>query len=344
MRILMVASPIVSLRQPFKGGTEAFIAHLSNELCRRGHTVDVLCKDADEENEFNILQLDESPLRMKDNITTEEEGQKLYQAAQFALIDNSYYDVVHYHSYYHALYDVALLHDIKSIITLHTPVTPRLGLIHKLHKARSEHRYIGVSNRLCDEWEAQLGSAIKVISNGVTVPQKQFLPDAEKSHDLFWMGRINAEKDVVSAIKIAQKLNQSLCIAGPIEDLEYFKTAVEPSLSNSVRYIGHLNHEELFRELAKSRLFLATSKWNEPFGLTTIEALAHGIPVVGFKTAIPEELRFSNVCSAFNTVDEVVSIIKKKREVSPQKCQLFAKNFDFNVTVSNYEAEYEALK
>ncbi|TMP20145.1 glycosyltransferase family 4 protein [Pseudoalteromonas sp. S2893] len=76
MRILMVASPIVSLRQPFKGGTEAFVANLANALCKKGHTVDVLCKDADEENEFNILQLDESPLRMKDNITTEEEGQK----------------------------------------------------------------------------------------------------------------------------------------------------------------------------------------------------------------------------------------------------------------------------
>ncbi|MCP4056885.1 glycosyltransferase [Pseudoalteromonas agarivorans] len=343
MRILMVASPIVSLRQPFKGGTEAFFANLANALCKKGHTVDVLCKDADEENEFNILQLDESPLRKKDNITTEEEGQKLYQAAQFALIDNSYYDVVHYHSYYHAIYDVALLHNIKSMITLHAPVSPKLGLIHKLHKARSDHRYIAVSNRLCKEWESQLGSAIKVISNGVTMPKRECVLEENKAHDLFWMGRINAEKDLVSAIQIAQKLQRNLSIAGPIEDEEYFKAKVEPLLTDSICYLGHLKHDELFAELAKSRLFLATSKWHEPFGLTTIEALAHGIPVVGFKTAIPEELRFSNVCTALNNVDEAVSAIKKLGKITPQACQSFAKNFDFNVTVSNYEAEYAAL-
>ena len=108
-------------------------------------------------------------------------------------------------------------------------------------------------------------------------------------------------------------------------------------------YIGHLKHDELFTQLAKSCLFLATSKWNEPFGLTTIEALAHGIPVVGFKTAIPEELRFFNVCTALNNVDEAVSAIKKLGKVPSQACQSFAKNFDFNVTVSNYEAEYAAL-
>ncbi|WP_249326002.1 glycosyltransferase [Pseudoalteromonas sp. S2893] len=250
---------------------------------------------------------------------------------------------MHYHSYYHAIYDVALLHNIKSMITLHAPVSPKLGLIHKLHKARSDHRYIAVSNRLCKEWESQLGSAIKVISNGVTMPKRECVLEENKAHDLFWMGRINAEKDLVSAIQIAQKLQRNLSIAGPIEDEEYFKAKVEPLLTDSICYLGHLKHDELFIELAKSRLFLATSKWHEPFGLTTIEALAHGIPVVGFKTAIPEELRFSNVCTALNNVDEAVSAIKKLGKITPQACQSFAKNFDFNVTVSNYEAEYAAL-
>ncbi|MBT0587081.1 glycosyltransferase [Alteromonas oceanisediminis] len=343
MNILMVASPIVSLRQPFKGGTESFLVNLSNALCQRGHIVEVLCKDSDENNEFSTIQLDESPLRMQDNLISEKEGQKLYQAAQFGLIDFSKYDIIHYHSYYHAIYDMALLHSVSSVVTLHAPVSKQLGLVHRLHKARSDHKYVAVSQRLRKEWEKEIGSGIDVIPNGVSFPSTLSIDTLERDSSYFWMGRINPEKDIMSAIKIARALKRKIKFAGPIEDPGYFNEQVEPLLDGNVEYLGHLKHGILFRELAKSSLFLATSRWDEPFGLTTVEALSVGVPVVGFDTAIPEELRHEPVCQIGQDIDDVISRIKCMPEVSREACQSFARQFDFQRTVSEYEKVYEQL-
>ena len=67
MKILIVAGPFISLREPYNGGTEAFIVELANELVRLGHTVDVIAKDADEKNLFQVIEFLESPFSMKDD-------------------------------------------------------------------------------------------------------------------------------------------------------------------------------------------------------------------------------------------------------------------------------------
>jgi len=67
MKILIVAGPFISLREPYNGGTEAFIVEHANELVRLGHAVDVIAKDADEKNLFQVIEFPESPLSMKDD-------------------------------------------------------------------------------------------------------------------------------------------------------------------------------------------------------------------------------------------------------------------------------------
>jgi type III pantothenate kinase len=50
-------------------------------------------------------------------------------------------------------------------------------------------------------------------------------------------------------------------------------------VSGRVRLIGHLRHEELPAMIRSSDVLLAVP-WYEPFGITVLEAMACGVPVV----------------------------------------------------------------
>lgn len=344
MKILMVTSPIVSLAEPFAGGTEAFVVQLSNGLAAKGHHVDVLCKHADETNRFNTLAIEESAMRMCDAITSEADGQKQYQAAQYGLIDTSGYDAVHYHSYYHAIYDYGFMHQRPSVVTLHSPVSERLALAHQLHRARSDDRYIAVSKRLKQEWEAVIGTGIEVINNGID-PAAFTLPPQVKRDYVIVSGRICPDKDITAAITLAAGIGKPLYIAGPISDQHYFSQEIEPRLNTNVRYLGHLDQAQLRTYVAGAFAALATSRWNEPFGLATLEALACDTPVIGFASAIVPELRHfpaTQIVSPDNR-SELMQAVNAIKTLPQGTCAGYARQFDFAHTLAQYESLYEQL-
>ncbi|QPG04579.1 glycosyltransferase [Salinimonas marina] len=340
----MVTSPIVDLTEPFAGGTEAFVVRLANGLAARGHEVDVLCRKADETNRFNTLAIEESALRMCDAITSETEGQKQYQAAQYGLIDTSGYDVVHYHSYYHAIYDYGFLHRRRSVITLHSPVSERLALTHKLNRARTNDVYVTVSERLRDEWSEVLGDGLYTIPNGIEPAhyQADSVPALPESGFLLSSGRICHDKNTAAAIELAETANMPLIIAGPIADETYYATHIRPYLSDTIRYAGHLSQTELKRYLSAATALLCTSAWREPFGLSTLEALACDTPVIGFASAIVPELRQEPVSQIIEASqpEAIVPAISRAARLPAGRCRDFAHQFDFSLTLEKYEQLY----
>ncbi|NDV92563.1 glycosyltransferase [Alteromonas sp. 345S023] len=345
MKILMVTSPIVSLREPFKGGTESFVVSLANGMASAGHEVDILCKDADEDNQFNTLQLQESAFRMADAITEESDGQKLFQAAQFGLFDTEDYDIIHFHSYYHAMYDFAFFHQRANVITLHSPVSERLALTHKLNSSRSKDIYVAVSQRLAEQWRETISSELAIIPNGIDMAHLPS-PATKKNDEIIWVGRLCEEKNPVKAIHAAQALNVALTLYGPISDKPYFDECVSPLLKGDIRYGGHVSQHTLYSYISHARLLLITSDWKEPFGLVTLEALALGTPVIGTDAAIPKELRHSPVTQTIDVADRdsLHHAYKTACDVSVTECQGVASMFDISFTVKAYERIYAAAK
>lgn len=345
MKILMVTSPIVSLREPFKGGTESFVVSLANGMADAGHDVDILCKDADEDNRFNILQLQESAYRMADAITEESDGQKLFQAAQFGLFDTEDYDIIHFHSYYHAMYDFAFFHQRANVITLHSPLSERLALTHKLNSSRSDDIYVAVSQRLATQWQETISGSLSIVPNGIDIA-KLPSPASKKNGEIIWVGRVCEEKNPVAAIYAARTLNVPLTLYGPISDSPYFEECVAPLLKGDIRYGGHVSQQTLYGYISQARLLLITSNWQEPFGLVTLEALALGTPVIGTHAAIPQELRHAPVTQTIDVTDSdsLHHAYKTACGVSVADCQNFASKYDISFTVKAYERIYDAAK
>jgi glycosyltransferase involved in cell wall biosynthesis len=104
------------------------------------------------------------------------------------------------------------------------------------------------------------------------------------------LGRIHHDKGANEAIQIASKAGMKLIMAGIIQDEAYFKEQVEPFLDGSqIKFVGAVSPELRNELLGKALGFIHSINFNEPFGLSVVEANACGTPVVAFnKGSMPE--------------------------------------------------------
>lgn len=345
MKILIVAGPFISLREPFQGGTEAFVTGLANALIRFGHKVDVLAKDADEKNLFKVITFNESPLSMKDNsfrACTEERGQQHFQCLQLAKIDEKGYDILHYNSFIPEIYTVAPLLKTPSLLTLHLPPTEKFMLMYQFFIKHSDALPVAVSSRVGRQWGTVLGQNVPVILNGIDQGIWETRVDRQKKH-MLWMGRITREKNLRGAIQLANHLDRPLKIIGPVFDESYFTDQIQPLLSDCIQFLGHRNQAEIIKIAEEASVFLATAIWNEPFGLSTLEMLACGVPVVGFDTAIPLELRAPGISETVDSSDwkDLITLLKKVEDTSAAQCRTFAQSFSIEKMATQYVELYK---
>jgi glycosyltransferase involved in cell wall biosynthesis len=345
MKILIVAGPFISLREPYNGGTEAFIVEHANELVRLGHTVDVIAKDADEKNLFQVIEFSESPLSMKNDSyrpCSESLGQQHYQTLQYSMFDVSVYDVIHYNSFIPEIYAVGALFKTPSILTLHLPPLEKFVLVYQFFVKHAPVLPVTVSSRMGQQWQPLLGKDVEVILIGTSL-QKWKLHERNSDGYLLWCGRITKEKNVEAAIRLANYLKRPLKIVGSIFDKEYFSNSIEPQLNERIEYISHVTQQQLNELAGGASVYLATATWEEPFGTVIVEMLACGLPVIGFTTAIPPELRNKNVAIAVDSHDwqELVNPLNLAKQSEPEECRAFAASFDMKKTTAAYVKTYE---
>lgn len=127
------------------------------------------------------------------------------------------------------------------------------------------------------------------IPHGVDIGKLPF--EEGKKQRILWFGRLDQTmpKGVSEAIDISNKMKISLDIYTYIEDTNYFSTNIKPLLTKYTNFQTGIPRSKYFKE---AKLFLLPLRWEEPFGLTILESMSSGTPVVAYaKGAIPEIIK-----------------------------------------------------
>jgi glycosyltransferase involved in cell wall biosynthesis len=126
------------------------------------------------------------------------------------------------------------------------------------------------------------------IHHGIDLGTVAFSPSS--GDDLLILGRIHPDKGTAEAIEIARLAGRRLTIAGPVQDQCYFSERVEPYVDGDrVRYLGSVGPERRSEILGSAAALLHPIAFAEPFGLSVVEAMAAGTPVIAFpRGSMPE--------------------------------------------------------
>jgi glycosyltransferase involved in cell wall biosynthesis len=123
------------------------------------------------------------------------------------------------------------------------------------------------------------------------IPVADFPFDPMGSGDLLFFGRIHPDKGAAEAITVAQATNRRLIMAGIVQDGGYHDRAVAPAVDGDrVVYHGPVGGADRTRTLGSAAALLHLINFDEPFGLSVIEALACGTPVIAINRGSMPEL------------------------------------------------------
>jgi glycosyltransferase involved in cell wall biosynthesis len=124
--------------------------------------------------------------------------------------------------------------------------------------------------------------------NGID-PQ-EFTFNAKPGEYLVFLGRFHPEKGTHLAIEIAKRSGKQLKIAAIPHDDEYFHTLVQPHLDGEqIVYLGEVHRKARNELLGNALALVHMTTRPERFGLTMVEAMACGTPVLGARMgSIPE--------------------------------------------------------
>ena len=132
--------------------------------------------------------------------------------------------------------------------------------------------------------------------------------DPHGSEDLLFFGRIHPDKGAAEAIAAAARAGRRLIMAGIVQDQQYHDEQVVPALDErSVVYRGAVGGAARTNALGSARALLHLINFDEPFGLSVVEALACGTPVIACnRGSMPELIEDGVTGFLVNNVDEAV--------------------------------------
>jgi glycosyltransferase involved in cell wall biosynthesis len=140
---------------------------------------------------------------------------------------------------------------------------------------------------------------------------------------LLYFGRIHHDKGTFEAIQAAKKTNRKLVIAGIIQDKLYYENNVKPYIDGiSVVYAGSVGPKERDKLLGNAYALLHPINFAEPFGLSIVEAMACGTPVLAFsKGSMPEIIENGYNGFIVSDLEQMVDMIDEIRNIDRRDCR-----------------------
>jgi glycosyltransferase involved in cell wall biosynthesis len=251
------------------------------------------------------------------------------------------FDLIHNHVDYLA-FPFARLTGAATVTTAHG----RLDLteVQRLYRAFPEAPLVSIS----DDQRAHLPGSnwVATVPNGIDLSGFHYRP--EPGSYLVFLGRISPEKRPDRAIAIARDAGMKLIIAAKVDpvDQQYYEHAIEPLIrrNSNVEFIGEVDERGKDELLGGAYAYLFPIDWPEPFGLTMVEAMATGTPVIAYRAgSVPEVIVDGVTGFICDTVTAMVEAVGRIPELNRADCRRHAeRHFSAATMADRYEQVYAA--
>ncbi|GAC1464943.1 MAG: glycosyltransferase family 4 protein [Ktedonobacteraceae bacterium] len=358
MKIAQIAPPWISIPPQYYGGTENVIYHLVEELVALGHDVTLF---APQDARTSAKQISFIPRALLDEGVPLQTNLKAYyhlhKSLEYIFAHN--FDIIHSH-----LSSSADLYLFPLTATL---AQPHVTTLHgHFPFDRALNNWTGDADSYFMDWaqsvplvassesaRAKAGYPthfVGTIHNGVQM--RDYTPADGGTEDYFvWLGRFTLEKGAHLAIEACRRAQVPLILAG-IKDLQsrdnmqYYHHLVEPYIDGEqIRSIGPVDVSQKVNLLSRARALLNPVEWEEPFGMTLIEAMAGGCPVISFAHgAAPEIVVDGSTGFLVNDIHEMVHAMSHINEIDREQVRAHTEHhFSARAMAENYLRIYSKI-
>ncbi len=339
MRIAMVAPLVEAVPPRLYGGTERVVSGLTEELVRRGHEV-TLFASGDSQTAAALVACCPRGLRLDPEVhdyiayTMVQLGQVYARAHEF--------DIIHNHVDYFA-FPFARLVETPTLTTTHGRLD--FAEVQRVYDAFREQALVSISM----SQRAPLPRArwVSTVYNGIDLAHFHYR-DTPGDY-LVFLGRISPEKRPDRAIEVARAVGRRLVLAAKVDpaDQAYFEHAIAPLLRDCplVEYVGEVTEPEKDALLGGAYAYLFPIDWPEPFGLTMVEAMATGTPVLATRIgSVPEVIVDGVTGFVCDTFLDLLQAVDRVPQLQRRACRAHVeRHFTTAAMADGYERAYNAV-
>jgi glycosyltransferase involved in cell wall biosynthesis len=339
MKIAQISPLMESVPPRLYGGSERIVSYVTDELVRQGHDV-TLFASGDSVSSAKLVPCVPMALRLDANVRDPIPYYMLMLDRVREMADE--FDILHFHidQFHFPLFRHMAN---RTVTTLHG--RQDLHDLKPLYVGFSDMPLVSISN-----------SQRKPIANAnfaATVyhglPLQTLKPTYNPSGEyVAFLGRISPEKRPDRAIRIAQALGIRIKIAAKIDKVDeaYFRESIAPLFNlRGVEYIGEIDERSKSEFLGQASALLFPIDWPEPFGLSMIEAMACGTPVLAFRCgSVPEIVDPGVTGMIVDTMDEAIRVLPQVLTLDRRAVrQKFEQRFSAARMAKDYVQVYRSL-
>jgi len=249
--------------------------------------------------------------------------------------DDGRYDVLHFHS--ERALPLVNMFKTPSVITFHDPINPYGKRAMPLFKGPNMHM---ISISMSQRKPAPNLPYAANIYNGVDT--KLFSFSENHNGRFLFSSRLVPQKNVEDAISACRITRQPLDIYGRHYSKSYLRS-VKKLCGGKIQFRGGVDHSEMPSIYANAKALLFPIKWEEPFGLVMIEAMACGTPVIAYRRgSVPEVIKHGKTGFIVNNKREMVAAMKKIDTIDRHECRRYVeRRFSIERMANDYEKLYQ---
>jgi glycosyltransferase involved in cell wall biosynthesis len=363
MKIAIMAPLVTAIREPQRGGSQAFVSDLARGLAGRGHDVHVYAASGSQIPGVEVVDTGIDPRSLAGTLyrafepSAGEPGEpepasEAAEAAESAFataytaMQADRYDVIHNHAFDAPAVRLATALRAPVVHTLHLPPDQAVSAALR-HAARRSRRpaVAAVSDFQATAWRR-------------VVPVDAILPPYPPTGAIRWSGtagqgalfagRLSPEKGTAEAIDIARAAGVPIDVYGDVYDPGYSREQIDPRRTwPGVAIHQGIPRASLWEAMARAAVVLYPARWDEPFGMAAAEAQACGTPVVAFRRGGLGEVIMDGVTGFLVPPDDVqaaAEAVSKVTGISRLACREHAAGqLDLELSLDAHERLYRRV-